>query len=329
MRQVKQVKVRPLLLCAFLAAGLGVLAAPPRGKSSHPIANSDAMFTDHGGQLPWAEACVLETPHYLVRSNVPKAQLLAYGRILEAFHHLLVQFFGVKKDPGLWTRVEASRSEVWIYGTEDAFIVATEEEDSVGLYDMDTRRLTTYHGMHGEEDEVTNNTRTTLAHEGTHQFHHLIIGDRFESCPEWLGEGFASFVEGADYDWRRHRARIGRPVPYWLVPVQEALAAGEAIPFADLIRTEADDFSADHYAHAWSVIYAMAYPDAGHVERTRYRGILNELFYGPNRTPEEVEEIFGGRDGLLAFEEIWARTMSGLDPGPGAGAGADDPDDGR
>jgi hypothetical protein len=71
----------------------------------------------------------------------------------------------------------------------------------------------------------TSEVARSISHELAHLYLYEATGEGYESVPLWLDEGIATMIEGA----------AGNPI--YRVRLEEALASGETIPFADLCYT--------------------------------------------------------------------------------------------
>lgn len=135
-----------------------------------------------------AEPVEVTTEHYSISADGIDAN--EAGRVLEALHRRLAEYFG-KTPPGV-LRVE-------VFATVDAFHAALRrdrqaEVQAGGYYAPDTK--TAY--LFVQPSEYF--TRQLLLHEATHQFHFLVAtGNRLPACG-WYTEGIAEYFGMHDWD---------------------------------------------------------------------------------------------------------------------------------
>src|SRR5581483_9231228 len=113
----------------------------------------------------------------------------------------------------------------------------------------------------------------TLLHEGAHQFEGLAFGDNLWRASIWFVEGLAVYFESSEFQDRKLVTDLVNADR--LKDVQRALKAGDFIPLGELIRTDQKNFTALHYAHAWSLIYFLCHGTKGGLERVKkyYEGL--------------------------------------------------------
>ena len=200
--------------------------------------------------------------------------------------------------------VDLPKGTIHIYASRREFRGSTGSGPNTGgFYQTGIRRVTAFHGPFGN----TGNTRDVLAHEGTHQFEDFVLGGRgFGNCPEWILEGLAVLFESAIYD--------GKEVVVGLVPsdrlqtLKRGLASGSLIPLNRLIRTSQSQFTAYHYAHAWSLIYMVLYSSESKSVRKKTQKWFADLFTAAKTgpvTPAMVIERCGGAEGFAELEQRW------------------------
>ncbi|RME74012.1 MAG: DUF1570 domain-containing protein [Planctomycetota bacterium] len=204
------------------------------------------IFKYQKAAVPWEKAYIYRSKYYLIRSNTKKEYLKIYGKVMDLFFEIFRKVFRYRGMP-------RRRSEIWIYSNRKEFLDRTGKTTALGFYSLTTRRVTTYHGMWSPNTH----TFTVLAHEGTHQFQHLVLGRNFLRTPIWIIEGLAVFLSTADYDGKR--IRIGGIPKDRLIPLQRLIRRNKYIPIDELIRTPQRRFTGTHYAHAWGIIYWMIY----------------------------------------------------------------------
>ena len=226
------------------APGSGATPPTPSGeKKPSPEPRADPVPVDR----PLAEIPPLETEHYAFRSDLDQELLRDYAKQMEKFFERFCKVFTFD---GRLQR----KCDVWIYRDQKTFMKQENKPATVGgFYTLGNRRVTVYHGKFG----MTGDTRVVLAHEGTHQFQHLVSNGIFQNAPTWIIEGLAVFFESSRYDGKK--VHIGEIPRDRLIVVQRAIKAGEYVQIKDLIETRQSEFTGFHYAHAWSLIYWFVY----------------------------------------------------------------------
>ncbi len=259
-----------------------------------------AWYDDHEAP-PWAQAKVYESRYYRIKTNVKPEYAKRYMKMMDQFYVRFTEVFNLTPEDTTY------KSEVWIYASQQEFMANTGMSQGVGgFYNTGTRRVTAYHGRFGN----SGTTQEVLAHEATHQFQDKVIP--FRNAPTWIIEGFAVFFESAEYDGEK--VNIGTIPQDRLSHLKRGLQSGDYIRLADLIRTSQAAFTAYHYAHAWSFIYLMIYYGDKKMQK-RNQAVFSELFYRTKQgyvTAEDVEELFGGREKFLEFEETWKEWVLDL-----------------
>lgn len=259
-----------------------------------------AWYDDHEA-VAWADAKTYESKYYLIKTNVKPEYAKRYMKMMDQFYLRFQEVFNLKPEAG------SRKSEVWIYASQQEFMSNTGMSQGVGgFYNTGTRRVTAYHGRFGN----SGTTQEVLAHEATHQFQDKVIP--FGNAPIWILEGFAVFFESAEYDGEK--VNIGTIPQDRLSHLKRGLSSGDYIPLVELIRTSQAQFTAYHYAHAWSFIYMMIYYGDKKMQK-RNQAVFSELFYRTKQgyvTAEAVEELFGGHEKFVEFEAMWKQWVLDL-----------------
>ncbi|MDF1664719.1 MAG: DUF1570 domain-containing protein [Planctomycetota bacterium] len=264
-----------------------------------------SWYDDNTSTGSFGTAPEIESKFYKIKTNVKKEYAKRYGTMMDQYY---VRFAKVFKP--FMPKGQIPKSPIYIYSSQREFMSASGmSQYTGGFYSTGNRRVTAYHGKFGQNG----NTRTVLAHEGTHQFQHIVLGGGFGNAPIWIIEGLAVFFESAYYN--------GKKVEIALVPadrlsnLKRGAAGGTLIPFHDLIRTSQQQFTAYHYAHGWGLIYYMLYGSKDKKTRKkRLKQFTDLLFLAKKRKvqPEDTENVFGGKDKFLKFEEEWKKWVVNL-----------------
>lgn len=280
------------------------------GKDAKPARKrpqaDQSWYDDNSSSGPFNTAAVeYESRHYKIKTNVKKEYAKKYGSMMDQYYKRFAKVFAPFMPKGA-----IPKSPIHIYSSQREFMSSTNmSQYTGGFYSTGNRRVTAYHGRFG----MSGNTRTVLAHEGTHQFEHIVLGGAFSNAPIWIIEGLAVFFESAYYN--------GKKVEIALVPrdrlanLKRGAASGTLISFHDLIRTSQAQFSAYHYAHAWGLIYYMLYGEKDKkIRKKRTKAFSDLLFLAKKRKvqPEDTENVFGGKDKFREFEESWKKWVVAL-----------------
>jgi hypothetical protein len=266
--------------------------------------DDQGWYKDNASTGSFDTAAVTDSKYYKIRTNAKPEYAKRYATMLDGYFKLFLDVFKPEKVP-------ERKSEVWIYSSQPEFQAATGMSQGVGgFYSTGTKRVTAFHGLFG----MTGSTRTVLAHEGTHQFEDIYLGSSgFGNCPIWVLEGLAVFFESATFDGKQ--AHVGTVPRDRLVSLKRGHASGSLIPLAQLFRTPQPSFTAYHYAHAWGVIYMILYYHQDAKLRNRNLKLFDDLLT-MSRTkqvsPEDVEKLLGGRDGVARFEDVWKKWIAEL-----------------
>jgi hypothetical protein len=276
----------------------------PARPRKRPQADS-SWYLDNTSTGPFSSAAKISSNFYSIKTNVKKEYAKRYGVMMDQYYKRFTTVFKSFMPKG-----EIAKSPIHIYASQQEFMSATGMSAYTGgFYNTGTRRVTAYHGRFG----TNGNTRTVLAHEGTHQFQHIVLGGGFRNAPIWIIEGLAVFFESAYYN--------GKKVEIALVPrdrlsnLKRGAAGNRLISFHDLIRTSQQQFTAYHYAHGWGLIYYMLYGAKDKKTRKKRLKAFSDLLFLAKKQrvqPADTENVFGGKKKFLEFEEEWKKWIVDL-----------------
>ncbi|MHC4830166.1 MAG: hypothetical protein ACYTFT_07400 [Planctomycetota bacterium] len=205
---------------------------------------------------PWGAAHKIESDNYIIMCNAPEHLAKGYSQFMEKLYTAYDKVFGKFK------RHHTGKSTIYIFRNIGDFQEYGGGQPGVGgfyrpkspavnLYP--DRIVSAYHGTFG----ATGSTREVLAHEGTHQFQHLICAGsarKFLMRPMWFVEGLAVyFGDGYAFD-KKGNLEIGLPRDR-VQAIQGLIKSGHAPPLKQLIRMPQRVFNGFHYAPAWSLCY--------------------------------------------------------------------------
>lgn len=173
-------------VAALLATGLDVaLRAKKSKKSAETIAKEDERRRE------WANAYEIKGDNYTVRTNMGYEMANSISSAMEQVNRFYRKVFKVRERGGNTARVTVSvyksRAEfeqLEKLGKDDEGVLAffVPGENRVAAYDL------------REHGYAIGELWSTLFHEASHQFTHLVSADLI---PGWLNEGTASYFEGA------------------------------------------------------------------------------------------------------------------------------------
>ncbi|MEZ6189165.1 MAG: DUF1570 domain-containing protein [Planctomycetota bacterium] len=262
-------------------------------------------YRDNFRSGDFASAPEIESRFYKIKTNVREEYAKRYGTMMDQYYKRFVKVFADYLPNG-----DLPKSTIWIYSSQQEFQGATGMGQGVGgFYNTGNKRVTGYHGLFG----MNGTTRTVLAHEGTHQFEDIVLQGSFGNCPIWILEGLAVFFESAFY--RDGEIVIGLVPHDRLASLKRGIETNTLIPLSDLIRTPQPQFTAYHYAHAWSLIYMVLYYGKNKATRKRCQTWFSSLMMDSRKGPvtaEMVEERCGGADKFLELEERWMEWLEEL-----------------
>lgn len=160
--------------------------------------------------------------------------------------------------------------------------------------------------------------RTTLQHEGFHQFAWTRIG---RHVPVWANEGLAEYF-GAAY-LVRNRFVLGRADEGRLAGLKRAIETGKTIPFGRLLSMTDQEWGARvagghdetglQYTQSWSIVHFLIDGDRG-----KYEGMFVKYLEGVG-TGLQHQQAFGrafGTTDYAEFEAAWKRHVERLEPDP-------------
>lgn len=228
-----------------------VVRPSPRPDDDAFAPKPPAWMEDDSSSLPWDQAYVVETPHYVIRTSVAKKYVPGYEAIMEAF---ATRYSEVFRPPG--AQGYTTKAKLVLYGSRKQFLENEPGmEGALGFYRPGSRDL---HCSHGNTETDKNQAFTTLAHEAAHQFQHLANPQIFDRAPKFWTEGLAAFFESPRMLPDGKVLLGGIPTRY-LRTMRRAVKANDTIPLSTLLRTPDDAFLYTEYAHAWALIHWCFY----------------------------------------------------------------------
>lgn len=212
----------------------------------------------------FANAWELESKHFLLRSNTSEALLAYYTEMLEAFYSLMDDRIGIKPTPTMKRtkmRVNIFKSHAELIEHSKANRAFGEEEEEeeeggdtlLGYFSSTEQALNFYHDY-----KDPGLSQVTALHECTHLLTYLIDQDYWPQI--WINEAAADYYGTANLTRdKRDRLRIepGELQMEQVLTMQEAIRDKSYTPLEKLFLIENEDFTAFHYANAWSFVYFL------------------------------------------------------------------------
>jgi hypothetical protein len=252
----------------------------------------------------------LKSAHYSIKCNSTQKVAQYYSDMMETLYFKYIKVFGEFLP-------DRKVSEVIIYRAKDEFQRQPGAGPNVGgFYQPRTRMLVTYNGKFG----MTMDTSTILAHEGTHQFQHLIIKGgqpQFFAVPIWLLEGMAVIFEAAEINVKDRKVNLRGVSNDRLIMMQQMIQRGTNKPLMQIIRTPQAQFQAGEYAHAGLLQYYLLFGGDKKL-RSVYDNYLREAIDGAQKNRPVAPERFSilvekfTKKTMAQFEEDWKKYVMGL-----------------
>ncbi|RME76436.1 MAG: DUF1570 domain-containing protein [Planctomycetota bacterium] len=208
----------------------------------------------------WPEALQdpIETEHYIIYCNSSPEVGKMYADFMEQLFDRFDRIFRYYR-PVYSELLRKRKCIIMIHKNYEEFLNMHALPPGVGgfyrpkaLGSMPGRTVVAFHGSFGD----TGNTYGVLAHEGTHQFEHLVMPD-IMNRPTWLIEGLAVFFGDGHKLTSSGKLKVGVIPRDRLATLQEAIRKNKYIRLKDLLRTPHARFSGFHYSHSWGLIYYM------------------------------------------------------------------------
>jgi hypothetical protein len=259
------------------------------------------------------EFLVIETPHYVVRTDMGAevGQLIAsHQEVL--FAELYRRMAGTRT--GL---VAMQRAGILVVGSKAKYL-ALEGPDAKGLQGQYSPAKNQISGW-GSKDEL-DDLLETFRHEGTHQFVAQFIGPK---CPVWLNEGLAEYFKNAQFSGGE--LTVGQAPLFIVNDLKRALAANRLLPVQQMLSMSADTWNKtthnqtpdaySQYQEAWVMVHFLQHGDGG-----KYRGPFLQYIYYLARerdAGDAWQKAFGGD--VAGLEKRLCEYLRNLKPAGGLG----------
>lgn len=247
---------------------------------------------------------VHQTTHYVIVHNTNEAYVRWVGGLFEQLHK---GFYAYWKNQGwplpesrfpLVALVFANRASYDAYGMSD---VGEAAKSTIGYYNLQTNRMTTYNVPDAERQVAT------IIHEATHQLaYNTGLQKRYADNPMWVSEGLAVFFESPDFSNPRGWRSIGKVNTVNLARFRRYMPRRGSESLATLLsddnRFRQEASAADAYSEAWAMNYFLL-----RTKKKEYVQFLQKLSEG---TPFETR---GPRERVELFEQIIGTDLATLD----------------
>lgn len=246
----------------------------------------------------WSDMVVVESANYIFRAEVTAkggakpvrekaAKYSNYLEVVRAWYPTLLRGKGTRTMKPIVYLFQTAESYA-IYGdfTQDDRL-----EHTAGCFLRKYQQLLFY------EDESSQETLDTMAHEAFHEYMESIV----PGAPTWISEGMAEYAGAVTI--MGGGVQPGRILEGRLASLQAALAEGwRGVPFATLMRETQEEFYTFvpdlQYAQAWSVVHFLIREHKPLLDR--YLALLVE---GATAS-KAFEETFAKED-LKAMQARW------------------------
>lgn len=304
----------PAAIFTLMFADCGHIASQP-GRDSCPV------LMQKWPSLDWAEAVMLQTTHYRVKTNAGQEAARTVGGMLEQALPLYCDLINTQSDQLLL--------DIYIYATLREYVQVAK---TMGLPPYATT------GLYSPEPpaaihlpcQTRHNPCLTLLHEGMHQVTDTCL--RFQvpgktreklsparqqlTCaPLWLNEGLATYMEGAF-------TPAGDICPErtgWINPTRlkelKRLICARRCPALEsvLSRPYGQPFSSRDYAVSWGIIYFLKHAPSqqaadGDNPFNRYLEACRQGFYNDPGT-DFVLDFMPEKKLVDNFEQRWAEHI--------------------
>ena len=243
----------------------------------------------------WTRSFEVQTPHYLVRTDISQRRCQEYADLLEAARAFFARRFELASEP---SGAADRKATVLIFDTREGFQAYAElttddrVESLLGCYLPRYGQLLLYED---KDDPSGVETRRVLCHEGFHQFM-----DRLGcELPFWLNEGLAEYFAPLRIDGRGEVVDVGTVLPGRQRDLRQLLGErGRPLSFERLMQEGPQEFYsgpvAAKYAQAWAMVRWLE-GEAPEPLRRRYAQYVRSLRQGTHAA-QAFREAWGGTD---------------------------------
>ncbi len=251
---------------------------------------------------PWEKPTVVETDHYVWRSNLRKERVAQLADLLEQVRPIY------EKSLGITATKEKRKSAVLLFDSLESFqsynqiaIKSGLPDAAIGVFFPLTKELQIFDAM---EDPTGMKTSAIGFHEGFHQWFDRLA--ETDTVPYWANEGLGDYFGGAKLD--TGILRVGQIQKGRLLTLFQL----GAIPIDDLMNDDGRNFMANgfqRYSQSWAVVHYLMEGDD-----KKWKPLLvtylSHLRAG--RSPVNAYNRTFGRIDMDALEAGWEKHVKGL-----------------
>ncbi len=229
---------------ALLDSGLDVPIRPRKKRvSAAKAAAEDQLHSS------WDKAWEIKGSCYTIKTDMPRELAEQMSIAMEQMNAFYRKVFHVKEHGG----GDTARVTISVYKSRAEFDQFEGKHDAeiAGFFVPNANRVATYDPR--EDGRPLSELWSTLFHESSHQFTHLISADLI---PSWLNEGTASYFEGA-------RLLPNASVETNLVPEErlgwlpDLFKKGEPTLEDVVSYYEPGSYDGDYYPFGWGLVYFL------------------------------------------------------------------------
>jgi hypothetical protein len=319
--ELAKVYGNPRSVEALLDSGLDVpLRSKKKRRSPEQIAREDGKHAD------WEHAYEIKGDNYTIKTTLGIELAETMSLAMEQMNRFYRSVFHVKERGGNTARVVVS---VYKDRAEFEQNEGDKAKEVLGFFQPIANRVCAYDTR--SDGYAASELWSTLFHEASHQFTHLISADLI---PAWLNEGTASYFEGA-------RLLANGSVETNLVPegrlidLKASLDEGSPTLKEVVSYFEPGSYPGEYYAFGWGLVYFLLNFEDEKCERVYapiYRAYTEAYGSGGKHDAfERFVEYFvtkAKQPGIATLEEFearwkqWIEELHGLHFGPATAADA-------
>jgi Protein of unknown function (DUF1570) len=245
-----------------------------------------------------------QTTNFVIVHNTNEGYVRFVGSLFEQLHK---GFYAYWKNQGwdlpktkfpLVALVFADRVSYDAYAMND---VGEAAKATIGYYNLETNRMTTYNVPNAERNIAT------IIHEATHQLaYNAGLQKRYADNPMWVSEGVAVFFESPDFSNPRGWRTIGKVNVVNLERFRRYLPRRGSESLASLLaddnRFRQEASASDAYSEAWAMTYFLM--------KTKKKEYIQYLQRLSESKPLETRT---GRERIELFEQALGVDLATLD----------------
>jgi len=236
----------------------------------------DAEIEQARREQKWSNAKVLESPHFIVKSNCPQAVMDDYASRLENYYKNFLEAWDIKIPPSR----AREKQKFFLYRNLEDFQKITQMGGGVrGFFSPTLGELHLYH-----DTIETDYTISVLYHEGNHLLTHLI--EPSFRYPTWMNEGMAEYYGSAVLD-EKGEFVVGGLQYGRIASMRTDEANGRVIPLEEILLAEQSAYKSRQYAYGWSFVHFL-------MQHPRYSGIFRKFFATLPQNKDIGTEVHSG-----------------------------------